>query len=203
MLRHDLSRRGGNRQPRRRILIVCEGERTEALYFEALKKDFRLPNANINIVPSRRDPLAIVALAVRGIEEENYDEAWCIFDTEFGTYNAKFVPAVVLADKKDIQLAISNPAFEFWLLLHFGYTLRTFSNATELEAAVRDKYTAYTKNNPQTYASLRDKQEGAIKYAEQVMAEQAKVAPKERFPQPFTSVHRLVDYLARQRDFRK
>ena len=49
--RRELRRRTGDKQPRRTILIMCEGEATEYLYFLALKRDYHLANTSMQSPP--------------------------------------------------------------------------------------------------------------------------------------------------------
>jgi len=46
---HNLTRRAATRKPRASILIVCEGERTETLYFKAMKADQRLGLTSVHL----------------------------------------------------------------------------------------------------------------------------------------------------------
>ena len=54
-------RRLGTRQVRRRFLIVCEGERTEPLYFE----NFRTPKVVLRIEHGNSDPVRLVEWAAK------------------------------------------------------------------------------------------------------------------------------------------
>jgi hypothetical protein len=45
----------------------------------------------------------------------DYDEVWCVVDTD--EYDIPL--AVRAADETGVDLVVSNPCFEFWLLLHF------------------------------------------------------------------------------------
>jgi hypothetical protein len=44
------------------------------------------------------------------------DEVWCVFDVD---EHPKLAEARDQANANGIQLAVSNPCFELWLLLHF------------------------------------------------------------------------------------
>jgi hypothetical protein len=49
-------------------------------------------------------------------ENCNYDQVWCVFDID----EHPFVPEVKLqARDNGIEVAVSNPCFELWALLHF------------------------------------------------------------------------------------
>ena len=51
-------------------------------------------------------------------EEAEIDEFWCVFDVEWPR-NHPGLRAIEQARANSIQLAISNPCFELWLILHF------------------------------------------------------------------------------------
>jgi hypothetical protein len=107
------SRRAPFREPRKQILIVCGGTRTEPDYFEGLKRSRRNPAVQVKVVGKGIDPEQLVAHAhrVRG----DHDEVWCVVDTD----EFDIAKAVRVADKLKVRLAVSNPCFELWLLLHF------------------------------------------------------------------------------------
>lgn len=199
--RRELRRSGGTRLPRRTMLIVCEGEQTEYLYFRALKHDFHLANVQVDIVPSSRDPQSIVREAISRRSTTRFDEVWCVFDHEFAPHNARFAPAVAEARRHGFMLAVSNPAFEFWLLLHYRRTTQAFTDNDELIRVLKRDYPEYGKNR-ECYGDLRDKQGLAIANAEWVLREQQRVSSDDDFPHPSTQVHLLVQHLADQRDFR-
>lgn len=113
----------------RRIIISCEGEKTEYGYFEDIRKSLRMePNKIIVVKPPGSDPLGVVreALAERNDREQNQqwveeDMAWAVFDGDEHIANnmENWRQALRLAQENDIRLAISNPSFEYWYLLHY------------------------------------------------------------------------------------
>lgn len=46
--------------------------------------------------------------------DDGYDEMWCVVDTD----EFDIAKAAWLADDLGVRLAVSNPCFELWLLLH-------------------------------------------------------------------------------------
>ncbi len=81
------------RQPKRssydRVLIVCEGSKTEPNYFRELVDHLRLNTANIEIDgDSDPSPKSVVAHAKRRYQqEEDFDRVFCVFDKdEHSTY---------------------------------------------------------------------------------------------------------------------
>lgn len=112
------------------IIISCEGENTEPEYFEAIKE--KLSNyisvlVQIEIVPHQKkgsEPRKIVcALEDHIIEKYDYkndnDEMWVIWDREKVQERKKDILEMIPQCKeKNYNIALTNPLFEFWLLLH-------------------------------------------------------------------------------------
>jgi hypothetical protein len=123
----ELRRRKPSREPRPRILIVCEGRRTEPSYFRALRVQFRAV-VELEVEPGETTPRKLVRRAMAMKQEAEfdarsqgdrflrYDEVWCVFDIDEHPYLAD---ASQQAQAHGIGLAISNPCFELWALLHF------------------------------------------------------------------------------------
>jgi hypothetical protein len=96
------------------ILIVCDGRNTEPSYF----RQFRLASAKVVPVGSGNNTMRTVQEAIRLRNADTYDQAWCVFDRD-SFPAANFDNAVKMALANDLQVAYSNQAFEYWLLLHF------------------------------------------------------------------------------------
>ncbi len=106
------------REPSQRFLVVCEGEKTEKIYFEA----FKVPGdvRNIKVLGLGRNTVSLVSEAIRLKEDGDYNQVWCVFDVE--EYSPDEVnTACTLAKRHGIRVACSNQAFEIWFLLHFDY----------------------------------------------------------------------------------
>ncbi|MGW6195905.1 RloB family protein [Kribbella sp. NPDC055110] len=119
----DLRRRSASRPERKTILIFCEGEASEPDYLNALK---RLPeirsNTAISLVidPTPGLPLDLVQKAVqRRRRDAEIDECWCVFDVEWPQHHPHLERALRIAAAEGVRVAISNPCFELWLILHF------------------------------------------------------------------------------------
>ncbi|WP_410654409.1 RloB family protein [Amycolatopsis sp. lyj-112] len=110
-------RRPAFREQRTSILVVCGAEATEPAYFEGLKRARRNPAVTIKIKAKRGAPETVVkyAAGMRDRAEGTHDEVWCVVDVD----EFDLGKAVATAYRLDVNLAISNPCFEFWLLLHF------------------------------------------------------------------------------------
>ncbi|HEX6356898.1 RloB family protein [Actinophytocola sp.] len=109
------TRRAPVREERSQILVVCGAKATEPEYFRGLKKERRNPAVKVVVEAKGVDPVSLVRFAAQKRDMMGCDEVWCVIDVdEFD------VPkALVAAAQKRVSLAISNPCFEYWLLLHF------------------------------------------------------------------------------------
>jgi hypothetical protein len=103
-------------------VVFCEGEASEPDYINALK---RLPGVrsntsiSIEIDPGHGVPLTLVKRAAERSEDEEVDECWCVFDVEWPQHHPHLSQAIDLAARRGVRLAVSNPCFELWLILHF------------------------------------------------------------------------------------
>lgn len=101
------------------LLILCQGTVTEVEYFE----HFELATADIKAVGQAYDPEKLVqyALELRQEAEQKkqpYQQVWCVFDKD-DTEPSSFHAAIQRAKGNGVEVAFSNQAFEYWLLLHF------------------------------------------------------------------------------------
>ena len=130
-----LSRKAGARSLRKQIVIVCEGEKTEPNYYESMRQHLKLSTVDVVVIGGISDPRKLVERAIDERENflyEDIDEVWCVFDKEQTGHNPRFNEAVKLARENKVNLAVTNPAFEFWYLLHYEYTDRPFENADKV-----------------------------------------------------------------------
>ena len=121
--RRDRDRRPGRQKPFREplpvVLIVCEGKRTEPEYLEGYRRTCRNPRVRLKTVAEQTKPEEMVQKAVELRERagaDAYDSVWCVFDIDD---QPNVAPAKDRARAEGVELAISNPCFELWLLLHF------------------------------------------------------------------------------------
>lgn len=117
----SLKRRGPIKEERYVISLFCEGAATEPQYFNALSK---LPeirektNLDLRIDLSGAVPLTLVQQAVSAKKSGSADAYWCIFDVEWPQQHPNLAEAMDLAERERIPVAVSNPSFELWLVLH-------------------------------------------------------------------------------------
>ncbi|NTF65757.1 RloB domain-containing protein [Agrobacterium rhizogenes] len=150
------------------MLIVCEGEKTEVNYFEAIRREKRLPNADIEIVPSDygTSPLNIVDYAIDRFNERNaFDRVYAVFDRDDHDSYHNALAKAEATDKKlknDEGTAIlfravpSVPNFELWVLLHFRDVLAPMHrNKVYAELSKPALYPTYAKNSKTVYQDTK------------------------------------------------
>lgn len=137
-------RRSAFREPRRSLLVVCGAAATEPVYFDGLKRDRRNPAITVKIKAKAADPEAVVkyAASVRDRAEGGHDEVWCVVDVD----EFDLCKAVSAALRLRVNLAISNPCFEFWLLLHFEACAAPLTYYRDVKKRLLKHVPAYDKS---------------------------------------------------------
>jgi hypothetical protein len=120
--------RESNSKPKEKIVVLAyEGNNTEAIYFETLKENARFNDDLIYLVSLRRPrndtnsaPVHVFnKLKKEAKDEYNFDdtdELWMIIDRDSWS-NIPVISELCKAEG-NFYLALSNPCFEFWILLH-------------------------------------------------------------------------------------
>lgn len=120
--------RDSNSKPKEKIIVLAyEGNNTEPIYFEAIKEDVRFDDDLIYLVSLRRPkkdtnsaPKHVFNKLKREAKEKynfaNSDELWMVIDRD----KWENIPDIskLCKEEGNFFLALSNPCFEFWLLLH-------------------------------------------------------------------------------------
>ena len=172
----DTVRRNANRKPYDHVLIVCEGEKTEPYYFEEIRVHLDLDSANIKIDGScDSSPKSVVDYAEdvfikERVKAGNYDRVFCVFDRdqhETFDYALNKINSMNIELKnteyseEDVFMAIrSIPAFEYWFLLHFIPSTKSYSplETKSVGDQVIDDLKIYIPN-------YEKKQKGIYKYS--------------------------------------
>lgn len=125
-------------EPRRKYYIITEGYKTEQRYFKGLKsskKDVTLsPMIEIHPVNRKKSKVGY-SNAISYIEpvkdiingksecifEKDFDRIWIIFDRDKKDTTVDQIRTLIdfSEDNDCVYLGLTNPYFEFWLLLHF------------------------------------------------------------------------------------
>lgn len=193
------ARRRPRLERRPRVLIVCEGEKTEPGYFRELRREEEIRLLTIEVVGKLGVPLKVVETAVRMSKEARlearrsgddglaYDEVWCVFDVD---QHPNLQEALNEARTHDVNVALSNPCFELWILLHFQ-DQRAHIGSDRLADACRTHIPNYQKEAP--YNDLRPRYEAAVERARKLDAWQQQQGRQDE--NPTTRVYRLTERL--------
>ncbi|WP_104712847.1 RloB family protein [Helicobacter cetorum] len=206
------SRKQGSKKSKR-VLIVCEGERlcSEHLYLSLYKQKFKLESLDIEIVPCGKesDFVHVVSKALKfidGSKDNPYSHVFCVADVDNDKKKNKRVNTEIGNLKKkcgeqEVRAIISNPCFEYWILLHLHYTTAFFKDDKELKKEIDSRLKQekcnmeYSKNNKKLYRVIVDKYETALKNAKQVCKWHKDNGKNEDYPNPSTQLNELIGFL--------
>lgn len=214
MARGKIEKRGAKRRKVKPvILIVTEGSQTEPKYFEHFRT--RQTNIDIRVVGSRTsagetDYISLIRKAIEyqtknQISVTEGDSVWVVTDGDVNYNNPdpitakdnQLAKARKMADNKGIQIAISNPCFEFWYLLHFQYTTKFLKDYPVVKAMLVNFLSDYEKSGD-VYLQLPRHTEEAIQKArrlEKYHQQNGDPVPFGLKTNPFTDVYQLVENL--------
>ena len=124
--RRDFVRRSGFRDASL-FVIATEGAVTEPKYFQGLKEQWHSPRVHIEVMKrddaSESSPSSVLGTLdgfARQFMLRNGDQLWLVIDRDSQSWKPKEMVEVARAcQQKNYYLAVSNPCFELWLLLHF------------------------------------------------------------------------------------
>lgn len=178
----------------KRLLVVCEGEKTEFNYFDGFIRKCKLRGqlVEVKVIDVRMNTAKELIGFLRNLREEPSDELWAVFDKDGYT---KHPDAFNMAKANNIRIAFSSISFEYWVLLHFEYTTRPFERAEEIISHLKNKdYIDYEKNDRTTYEKIKDKTTVAVTHAVRVRKYQHEANPNSKIYEmnPYTNVDELL-----------
>ena len=198
----SLKRKKGTRPPYDRVLIVCEGSKTEPLYFNDIRQQNRVPTAHVTVMPSGygTEPAQVVDFARDTFDETRaYEWVFAVFDRDaHRTYHDALQKAQGLDvklkndEKKKVRfIAVpSVPCFELWLLLHF-IDIHAHLERDEAFQRLRGHIPAYAKGATGVYAATEAALPRATSRAQQL---QQRFQPHTG-TDPYTNVDLVVTLL--------
>jgi hypothetical protein len=165
------------------LLIVCEGRETEPNYLNGFCDARRINRANVTIVPGdgQTDALSLVRKARLRFEiDRDFDRVFVVCDCE----NESLSPARALASTPlkhitgrqiSVELIVTRPCFEFWLLLHFEYVARSLPTADSAIDLLRRHVTDYRKADRNVFRKVEGGLDRAMIHAARLKADIAQV----------------------------
>ena len=151
-----LTRELGSLRDDRLFIVACDDQYAPKQYFNFL----RLPRIQVHVVETQdgKNSAAHVLERLMSYKHDDDDELWMLLDTDHyitGTHLAGFTQAIKEAKQKGVNVALSRPCFELWLLLHHldESNARSLENASQVELMLRETRGEYnkTKLKPEHY----------------------------------------------------
>ncbi len=201
----SLHRHRPAREPYDRVLIVCEGSKTEPNYLRELIVHYQLSSANVKITGEGGSaPISVVDHAIELFDKDpDYNAVFCVFDRD--THGSFDAAVQRVRDKKLLrrdgrrklghacfQAITSIPCFEYWILLHFQYTTAQMRRFADVDPRLRavPGFAAYTKGERGLFARTHTQLQTALDNADR--ANQA--AEAAGTDNPTTDMPELVRY---------
>lgn len=141
-----------------RILIVCEGEKTEPNYFKSFDQmqygsvvyDIKCEGGKINTMQVVDKAIELRDRAITS--GSPYDTVWAVFDKDDFPTSA-FNAAINKAEQYGVGCAWSNEAFELWYVFHFANRVTAMSREEYKKAISRyvNESPAYTRKVKYVY----------------------------------------------------
>ncbi|WP_175938607.1 RloB family protein [Caballeronia sp. BCC1704] len=193
-----LARRKASKVALKRVLIVCEGIRTEPLYFRDMIATLELTSAQVDVEPSTSTcPANLVRYAEKRKREEDFDAVYCVFDKDTHEHFPDAIARLKGFKGRKIALNIeaiySIPCFELWLLLHDGFSTKAYLTATELinDLKKSERFANYVKAKRGIFQAMRKDLKTALKHARKLDGSGDDFG----LSNPLTKVYRLVEEL--------
>lgn len=211
----ELKRRAAMRKPYDRLLIVCEGEKTEPQYLIEIQQAYRLATTHVQILPSRfgTQPQQVLEYALsvfkrgdlaRGVKAGEIDRIVVVFDRdEHPSYHTTLAQANAQSGKLrndnraavPIDVIASVPCFELWLLLHFEDVHAPLHRDEALQR-LKVHLPSYEKGGGGNWLATQSFLEEAIRRANRL----ASLTNAFNCTQPYTAMHELVSRLIHLKD---
>lgn len=120
--RRKFKRPLGKRPYRKMFVLATEGSKTESQYFEIFKDPNLIVHIELLKKIGKGAPPQVLERMRKHLKREglkNSDEAWLVVDKDQWTDDQLSQLHEWALEADNYGFALSNPKFEFWLLLHF------------------------------------------------------------------------------------
>ncbi len=207
----DLIRRKSSLPERRRVLIVCEGEKTEPLYLKALVADLGLTTAEVEVCGKCDSaPVSVVKFGKKKFNSDpDFDLVFFVFDQDT---HASYDDALRLIEEfqcqrkfngKTIAAITSIPCFEIWFLLHFEPHTKPYvasggkSPCKNLISVLKRNpaFKDYEKGGENYFEVLQGRLPQAKKNSAQALKQIQDAGSSAHHGNPTTLMHKLIDAL--------
>ena len=197
-------RRPARYEPHERMLIVCEGTKTEKHYFENARQVLGVHRGQAVVeveAGEGSNPKNIVETArklknLAKKEDNAYSSVYCVFDRD---EHAHYREAIERAGKLNMKTIKSVPCFEYWVLLHFRDHTAPYARCGDRSPCdccfrdVKHEWSDYAKNSKRLFEKLQSRVNDAKRRAEQRLA----AAREDGSDNPSTEIYRLLEAMER------
>lgn len=145
--RRRFQRSLGERRYRKMFVISTEGQKTEPQYFALIDAQhvvIRINCLKCNTDSSPKKVLQRMKTYLRQEDLKSSDEAWLVVDKDKWTDEQLAELNAWAATKDNYGFALSNPKFEYWLLLHFEDG-NNISSPSQCDARLKQHLPDYDK----------------------------------------------------------
>lgn len=141
-----LTRDGATFRDDRLFIVASDDRYAPKQYFEF----FSIPRVHVHVIPTEDGTSSIQHVLGRLLEfeHEDDDQLWLLLDTDHHTgpnHIATFIQSIKEAKQKGVNVALSRPCFEFWLLLHHADSPDLHEKCGTVETALRKILGGYDK----------------------------------------------------------
>jgi len=185
------------------IIIASEGQETEPDYFDELTTSDNYGKSGVHVIPLRRDhsrssPSNVVQQLKNAKKEfrlMDNDELWIVIDRD-KWIDGELNDVADECQRQNFKMALSNPCFELWLLMHFRdlHKYPNEKNETKCrnKTSLKNELTKILKPKKLTHLSMK----AYMPHIERAIINAKKMdkKPQDRWPLSIgTRVYILVD----------
>ena len=195
-------RNTGSRKERSIVLLSTEGKnKTETRYFTDLARHYGL---NIQFAPGNyTDPVNMMKALIqecekKELEAELGDKAFCLVDSDVDPHkNEQLSIADSMSGAKMIQLIVSSPCFEVWVLCHFSRSIKHPNSSSSVVDDVLKVLPGYSKDGEGLFRTLAPSVEEAVKKAKDLERQcvNAGYRPHTVEFSPSTEIYKVIESL--------
>lgn len=187
----------------KKVLIALEDTKSSRFYFKKLVQDKNLAGDVIFAKHIGTDPNNVVAAIVSHLKSKShhkYEKKWVVIDKDDYSKN-QINGAIQRARGLGICVAISNEAYELWILLHFQ-AVTAHTNRVEINRKLNQIFTdefktSYNKSSHDVYSLIIGRQDQAIHNSrllvESYIRDNGAIDPF--LDNPLTTIYQLVECL--------
>ncbi len=172
------------------FVIAAEGSVTEEEYFNLFNNDQAVVKVKCLKGTNRTSPAQVLKRLTNFLREQSLrklDEAWVVVDKDQWAEADLYALQAWSKKKENYGLAVSNPKFELWLILHF-FSAEGITTSRHCDEKLKKKFPGFDKHIEGRQFTAKNIQ-SAIERAKELDQPRCKDWPKG----PGTTVYKVVE----------